>query len=71
MIFGRWSPIGAWAGALTFGLGSAATTTVAIFRPDLPSQLPQLLPYLLTIVVLAGVAGRAVPPAASGVPYEK
>ena len=71
MIFGRWSPLGAWGGALTFGLGSAVTTAVSVFRPDIPSQLPQMLPYLLTLVVLAGFAGRAVPPAALGVPYEQ
>jgi simple sugar transport system permease protein len=71
MIFGRWSPLGAWVGALTFGLGSAVTTAVSVFRPDIPSQLPQMVPYVLTVAVLAGFAGRAVPPAASGVPYEE
>jgi simple sugar transport system permease protein len=71
MIFGRWTPLGAWGGALIFGLGSTATTTLGILRPDIPSQFPQMLPYLLTMLVLAGFAGRAVPPAASGQPYEK
>ena len=71
MIFGRWTPLGAWGGALLFGLGSAVTTTVSIFRPDIPSPLPQMLPYVLTMAVLAGYAGRATPPAASGLPYEK
>jgi simple sugar transport system permease protein len=70
MIFGRWSPVGAWGGALVFGLGSSVTTMLSVARPDIPSQLPQLLPYLLTMVVLAGYAGRAVPPAASGQPYD-
>lgn len=70
MIFGRWSPLGAWGGALIFGLGSAITTSLGIFRPDIPSQFPQMLPYLLTMAVLAGFAGRAVAPAASGQPYE-
>ena len=69
MIFGRWTPVGAWAGALIFGLGSAVTTTLSILRPDVPSQFPQMLPYLVTMVVLAGFAGRAVPPAANGQPY--
>jgi len=71
MIFGRWTPLGAWGGALIFGLGSTATTALGIFRPDIPSPFPQMFPYLLTMVVLAGVAGRAVPPAACGQPYEK
>jgi len=71
MIFGKWNPFGALLGALIFGLGSSVTSTVSIFRPDIPSQIPQMLPYLLTIIVLTGVVGRAVPPAADGEPYEK
>lgn len=71
MIFGKWNPFGALFGALIFGLGSSVTATVGIFRPDIPSQIPQMLPYLLTIIVLTGVVGRATPPAADGLPYEK
>jgi len=71
MIFGNWSPLGAFVGALIFGLGSSVTSTISIFRPDIPSQFPQMLPYLLTMIVLTGVVGRATPPAADGQPYEK
>lgn len=71
MIFGNWTPFGALAGAMIFGLGNTITTTISIFRPDIPSQIPQMLPYLLTIIVLAGFVGRALPPAADGKPYEK
>jgi simple sugar transport system permease protein len=71
MIFGKWNPFGALIGALIFGLGNSVTATVSIFRPDIPSQIPQMLPYLLTIIVLTGVVGRAIPPAADGQPYEK
>ncbi len=71
MIFGKWSPFGALIGAMIFGLGNSITTTVSIYRPDIPSQLPQMLPYLLTIIVLTGAVGRATPPAADGTPYEK
>jgi ABC-type uncharacterized transport system permease subunit len=71
MIFGKWSPFGALLGALIFGLGNSLTSTVSIFRTDIPSQIPQMLPYLLTIIVLTGVVGRAVPPAADGTPYDK
>jgi simple sugar transport system permease protein len=71
MIFGNWTPFGALAGALIFGLGNTINTTVSIFRPDIPSQIPQMLPYILTILVLTGFVGRAIPPAADGQPYEK
>ena len=71
MIFGKWSPFGALLGALIFGLGNSVTSTISIFRPDIPSQIPQMLPYILTIIVLTGVVGRAVSPAADGTPYEK
>ncbi|MBI5034466.1 MAG: ABC transporter permease [Chloroflexi bacterium] len=71
MIFGNWTPVGALVGALIFGLGNTINTTISIFRPDIPSQIPPMLPYLLTIFVLAGFVGRATPPAADGQPYEK
>ena len=71
MIFGKWTPFGSLIGALIFGLGSSVTATVSIFRPDIPSQIPQMLPYILTIIALTGVVGRATAPAASGQPYEK
>lgn len=71
MIFGKWNPFGALMGALIFGLGNSVTSTVSIFRPDIPSQIPQMLPYILTIIVLTGVVGRATPPAAEGKVYEK
>jgi|WetSurMetagenome_2_1015567.scaffolds.fasta_scaffold103170_2 general nucleoside transport system permease protein len=71
MIFGKWNPFGALIGALIFGLGSSVTSTIGIFRPDIPSQIPDMLPYILTIIVLTGVVGRAIAPAADGTPYEK
>jgi general nucleoside transport system permease protein len=71
MIFGKWSPFGALLGALIFGLGSSVTTTISIYQPDVPSQIPQMLPYILTIIVLTGVIGRSTPPAAENTPYEK
>jgi general nucleoside transport system permease protein len=71
MIFGNWTAGGALLGSLIFGLGSSLTTTVSIYRPDIPPQLPQMLPYLLTMIVLAGFAGRSAPPAAVGEPYSQ
>ena len=71
MIFGKWMPFGAMLGALIFGLGTSVTSLLSIFKPELPSQFPQMLPYILTIIVLTGAVGRAVAPAADGKPYEK
>jgi simple sugar transport system permease protein len=72
MIFGKWTPFGAWAAALLFGLASAIQTQLQFGgRIDIPHQFIGMLPYLLTIVVLAGFGGRARPPAAVGTPYEK
>ncbi len=71
MIFGNWMPIGALVGALIFGLGNSLNSILSFSRPDIPSQFPQMLPYLLTMIVLTGVVGRATPPAADGQPYEK
>ncbi|MDQ3375902.1 MAG: ABC transporter permease [Actinomycetota bacterium] len=69
MIFGRWHPVGAFGAALLFGLGGA----VAIRVPPeaIPNEFIQMIPYVLTIVVLAGFGGRAIAPAAVGKPYRK
>ena len=72
MIFGRWTPIGSWGAALLFGLASAVQTQLQFGgKIDIPHQFIGMLPYLLTIIVLAGLGGRTRPPAADGVPYEK
>ena len=72
MIFGKWTPIGSWGAALLFGLASALQTQLQFGGEiNIPHQFIGMLPYLLTIVVLAGFGGRARPPAADGVPYEK
>jgi simple sugar transport system permease protein len=71
MIFGKWTPLGAWGAALLFGVAEALPVTLQIQGIDVPFQLVGLLPYVLTIVVLAGAIGRATPPAAIGQPYEK
>jgi simple sugar transport system permease protein len=72
MIFGNWNPLGAWAAALLFGLASAAQTQLQFGgQIDIPHQFIGMLPYLLTIIVLAGFVGKSRPPAADGVPYEK
>ncbi|HUG55591.1 MAG TPA: ABC transporter permease, partial [Candidatus Limnocylindrales bacterium] len=80
MIFGRWTPVGAFGGALLFGTFIALGRIVNIRPPAdelgvLMSAIPGFwyaaLPYLVTIVILAGVVGRSIPPAADGIPYEK
>lgn len=76
MIFGKWTPFGAFGGAMLFGFAEALGTRfqflrVAVLGWPLPVQFLQILPYVTTIVVLAGLIGRATPPAAVGQPYEK
>ncbi|HEY9642050.1 MAG TPA: ABC transporter permease [Coleofasciculaceae cyanobacterium] len=78
MIFGRWTPLGAFGTSLLFGLGTAIQIRAASLTSAassglalIPTQLYQAIPYLLTIIVLAGFGGKATPPAASGQPYEK
>ncbi|MCE5204335.1 MAG: ABC transporter permease [Coriobacteriales bacterium] len=72
-IFGRWTPVGSYLASLLFGFADALQIKLQLFRAeiDIPPQFFLMLPYVLTVVVLAGVIGRAVSPAAVGVPYEK
>jgi len=71
MIFGKWTPGGAMAGALLFGFASALNTRFQSYGVPIPSQFIQMLPNLVTMIVLAGLVGRAVAPKADGVPYKK
>lgn len=70
MIFGRWSPIGAVLASLLFGYADAARIMFES-KIMIPSQFVQMFPYILAVVVLAGVVGRSRAPAADGYPYEK
>ena len=71
MIFGKWTPIGSWGAALLFGVTEALPVALQIQGFNVPFQIVGMLPYVLTIVVVAGAIGRANPPAAVGVPYVK
>jgi len=74
VIFGKWSPFGALVAALLFGYGNALSTSLqgaTIGDLRVPVQLLGTLPYVLTILAVAGFVGRSRPPAADGVPYEK
>ncbi|MBW1696953.1 MAG: ABC transporter permease [Deltaproteobacteria bacterium] len=68
MIFGKWTPFGTAGAGLLFGFGEA----IKPYLPKIiPSQFIDMIPYILTILVLASAIGRATPPAAIGVPYSK
>ncbi len=75
LIFAKWRPGPALAACLLFGfLDAMAIRLQGVALPGIgqaPVQFIQALPYVLTVVLLAGFIGRAVPPKASGVPYVK
>ncbi|MDA8243082.1 MAG: ABC transporter permease [Elusimicrobia bacterium] len=71
MIFGKWNPVLAALAALFFGFAEAVQIQLQTVGVKLPVQFIQMIPYLLTIVVLAGTFSKAAPPSADGVPYEK
>ncbi len=69
MIVGKWNPLGAAAACLLFGF--AESIEIQLQSAGLPTQFVQMIPYIATIVVLAGFIGKSVAPAADGIPYEK
>jgi simple sugar transport system permease protein len=80
LIFGRWHPVGAFGAALLFAAAGSLGTAIRTTPPpgqlgdvlsSIPPQVFSALPYVITIVVLAGVVGRSIPPAAVGQPYER
>jgi simple sugar transport system permease protein len=83
VIFGRWTPVGAFGAAVLFAYSGAFGQAIRIRPPGIeypdlgaivaaiPSQVYGSLPYIVTIVILAGVVGRSIPPAAVGRPYRK
>jgi general nucleoside transport system permease protein len=70
VIFGGWRPYGALAGAVLFGFSSAVAQRLPAFSDSL-AVLFQALPYVLVLIVVAGLIGRSRPPASIGVPYVK
>ncbi len=73
MIFGRWIPGGGYLASLLFGFADALQLKLQLFSDiiRIPAQFFLMLPYLLTVIVLAGVVGRAVAPTAIGKPYSE
>jgi ABC-type uncharacterized transport system permease subunit len=67
MIFGKWNPFGALGACLLFGYAEAVQ--MGLQGHAIPTQFVQMIPYVLTMVALVGVIGKARPPAASGKPY--
>ncbi|MFC1465642.1 MAG: ABC transporter permease [Candidatus Brachytrichaceae bacterium NZ_4S206] len=71
MIFGNWTPFGAFGAALIFGFADSLQSRLAILNVPIPSQFLLMAPYIATMIALAGLIGRTTPPAADGKPYEK
>jgi ABC-type uncharacterized transport system permease subunit len=70
LIFGNWRPLGAFAAALLFGFSSALAQRLPEYSES-GATLFQTLPYVLTLIAVAGLIGRSIPPAAIGRPYRK
>ena len=80
LIFGRWLPLGAFGAALLFAAASSLSIAIRTVPPTgdlgailtaIPDQFWSALPYIVTIIILAGAVGRSVAPAAVGKPYER
>ena len=70
LIFGNWRPFGAFGAALLFGLSTAIAFRLPVYSGT-AATLFQALPYVITLIAVAGVIGRSTPPAAVGRPYVK
>jgi general nucleoside transport system permease protein len=74
LIFGKWRPYGAAGACLLFGFSTALAQRLAVYSQHGGIQIDvlfQALPYVLTLVAVAGVIGRSIPPAAVGTPYTR
>ncbi len=71
MIFGGWTPIGSFLASLVFGFADALQSRLSIVNVAVPSEFLLMVPYLVTILVVAGLVGRVRMPAADGQPYTK
>jgi simple sugar transport system permease protein len=70
LIAGRWKPLPTLVIALLFGLSSALALRLPVLSPS-AATLFQMLPYVVTLIVVAGVVGRSIPPAAIGIPFSR
>lgn len=71
LIFGRWRPLGVLGAGLVFGFARALQQKLGILGTPIPSEFLSMTPYIVTLIVVAGVVGKARPPAADGQPYIK
>ncbi|MEU4237828.1 ABC transporter permease [Actinoplanes sp. NPDC026619] len=71
LIFGRWTPFGALGAALFFGFAQKLAYFLSVAGSPVPNQFLNMLPYIATIVAVAGLVGRVRAPAADGQPYVK
>lgn len=71
VIFGKWTPFGAYGACILFGFAQALVVVFGGGNFVIPSEILAMLPYILTILVLILFVGRSVAPKADGVPYEK
>jgi ABC-type uncharacterized transport system permease subunit len=71
LIFGRWTPFGALGAALFFGFAQKLATYLSAVGSPVPSQFLNMLPYIATLIAVAGLVGRVRAPAADGQPYVK
>jgi ABC-type uncharacterized transport system permease subunit len=71
MIFGNWSPGGAFLGSIIFGFFDSWQNKLSILQVGIPSEFLQMAPYIATMIILSGFIGRSRMPAADGSPYKK
>jgi simple sugar transport system permease protein len=71
MIFGNWNPLGALGSSLIFGFADSLQVKMQILKTPIPSEFLQMAPYIVTIIVVAGLVGNVHTPAADGAVYEK
>ena len=71
LVFGKWRPFPTWGATLLFGFSSALADRLPAAYGNQWGTLFQALPYVLTIIAVAGLIGRSIGPAAAGRPYEK
>ena len=71
LIMGRWHPVRAALMAVFFGFVTQLATQLQSLSTPMPSQFLLMLPYIATVIAVAGLIGRSRGPAADGVPYTK
>ncbi len=71
VIFGKWDPVRAALAGLLFGFATNLQNVLSVVGSPVPSQFMLMLPYVVTLLAVAGLVGRSRAPAADGVPYTK